>query len=181
MYDYNLAPASFQDAVDAIPMWYGRLEPRRTPAVGAAVSMTRVARSSTVSGPDWIVNSRNTADEIVVRTIGSMAGFEPNIVHRADSLDLVQDLIRAGLGVGLLPLAQPPVRRRQAGPADRARGDPAGVRGEPPRPVRLATPRAGPGRPARTGDGRLTRHCCAVGGHQPRTADAMVTIFRKDV
>jgi DNA-binding transcriptional LysR family regulator len=35
-----------------------------------------------------------------------MAGFEPLITHRADSLDLVQDLIVAGLGVGLLPADQ---------------------------------------------------------------------------
>jgi DNA-binding transcriptional LysR family regulator len=27
----------------------------------------------------------------------------PRIVHRCDSLDLVEDLIEAGLGVGLLP------------------------------------------------------------------------------
>ena len=59
------------------------------------------------SAHDWIVNSRNTADEDVVRTLASMAGFTPRIVHRADSLDLVQDLIVAGLGVGLLPADQP--------------------------------------------------------------------------
>jgi DNA-binding transcriptional LysR family regulator len=52
---------------------------------------------------DWIVNSRNTADEDVVRTVASLAGFAPRIAHRADSLDLVQDMIAAGLGVGLLP------------------------------------------------------------------------------
>jgi DNA-binding transcriptional LysR family regulator len=56
---------------------------------------------------DWIVNSRNTADEDVVRTVAAMAGFEPTITHRADSLDLVQDLIVAGLGIGLLPADQP--------------------------------------------------------------------------
>jgi DNA-binding transcriptional LysR family regulator len=52
---------------------------------------------------DWIVNSRNTADEEVVRIIASLAGFEPRIAHQADSLDLVRDMIRADLGVGLLP------------------------------------------------------------------------------
>ena len=53
------------------------------------------------------MNSRNTADEDVVRILASMAGFAPRIVHRADSLDLVEDLIVAGLGVGLLPLDRP--------------------------------------------------------------------------
>jgi DNA-binding transcriptional LysR family regulator len=36
-----------------------------------------------------------------------MAGFRANIVHEADSLELVQDLVVAGLGVGLLPVGQP--------------------------------------------------------------------------
>ena len=54
---------------------------------------------------DWIVNSRNSADEEAVRTVASLAGFEPRVVHRADSLELVQDMIAEGLGVGLLPAA----------------------------------------------------------------------------
>jgi DNA-binding transcriptional LysR family regulator len=58
-------------------------------------------------GSDWIVNSRGAADEVAVRTIASLAGFEPRIAHRADSLELVQDLIVAGLGVGLLPSDEP--------------------------------------------------------------------------
>ena len=59
------------------------------------------------AGHDWIVNSRNTADEDVVRTLASISGFTPHVVHRADSLELVQDLIVAGLGVGMLPADQP--------------------------------------------------------------------------
>jgi DNA-binding transcriptional LysR family regulator len=59
---------------------------------------------------DWIVNSRNTADDEVVRVVGSLAGFQPRIAHRADSLELVQDMIVAGLGVGLLPAAGPVIR-----------------------------------------------------------------------
>ena len=49
------------------------------------------------------MNSRHTADEEVLRTLASMAGFTPRVVHRIDSLELVDDLIVAGLGVGLLP------------------------------------------------------------------------------
>jgi DNA-binding transcriptional LysR family regulator len=56
---------------------------------------------------DWIVNSRNLADEDVVRTLASLAGFVPLVTHRADSLELVQDMVLAGLGVGLLPADQP--------------------------------------------------------------------------
>ena len=56
---------------------------------------------------DWIVNSRNDADERVVAALAAHAGFAPRIVHRADSLELLQDLVAAGLGVGLLPEATP--------------------------------------------------------------------------
>jgi DNA-binding transcriptional LysR family regulator len=58
---------------------------------------------------DWITNSRNTADEDVVRTLASLADFRPRVTHSADSLELVQDMIVAGLGVGLLPVDQLPV------------------------------------------------------------------------
>jgi DNA-binding transcriptional LysR family regulator len=36
-----------------------------------------------------------------------MAGFTPKIAHQIDSLDLVEDLIVAGYGVGLLPIGRP--------------------------------------------------------------------------
>ena len=42
-----------------------------------------------------------------MRIMASLAGFEPRITQRADSLDLVYDMILAGLGVGLLPAARP--------------------------------------------------------------------------
>jgi DNA-binding transcriptional LysR family regulator len=36
-----------------------------------------------------------------------LAGFTPRIVHQIDSLDLVEDLILDGHGVGLLPVNRP--------------------------------------------------------------------------
>ena len=99
-YDYNLAPAAFDPALEAAPLWevpWGLGVARDDPATTFAG----------FAGHDWIVNSRNTADEDVVRTVASLEGFTPRIVHRADSLDLVQDMIIAGLGVGLLPMDAP--------------------------------------------------------------------------
>jgi DNA-binding transcriptional LysR family regulator len=108
-YDYNLAPATADPSVVAVPLW------------STAWSLGVPSRSSRVGGGslavldrfrerDWIVNSRNTADEDVVRLLASLAGFSPRIAHRADSLELVQDMVVAGLGVGLLPAGQPTVR-----------------------------------------------------------------------
>jgi DNA-binding transcriptional LysR family regulator len=105
-YEYNLAPAAFDRSLRTVPLWsaaWGLGVPTRTGPIGG----TALEVFTRFRGADWIVNSRNTADEDVVRTVASMAGFEPRIAHRADSLALVQDLIVAGFGVGLLPADQP--------------------------------------------------------------------------
>ena len=105
-YDYNLAPTTDRPRGEEGAPVVGRLGPRRTQLDGGrGEDATGLFRRHRESG--WIVNSRNTADEEVVHTLASMAGFAPTIAHRVDSLELVQDLIRAGLGVGLLPLDQP--------------------------------------------------------------------------
>lgn len=130
VYDYNLAPVSADATVETMPLWsvpwslaVPHTEPRPEPRPEPCPELRPGPRpgSHTVHAAggdapavfaayrdrDWIVNSRNTADEDVVRTIASMAGFEPRITHHADSLELVQELIVAGLGIGMLPADQP--------------------------------------------------------------------------
>lgn len=105
VYDYTLAPIALDPALRATPLWTAAWE-LGAPDTGDAADETdddAAAVFAPFAAAAWIVNSRNVADEQVVRTIASLAGFEPRIAHRADSLDLVQDLIVAGLGVGLLP------------------------------------------------------------------------------
>ncbi|MGI5359377.1 LysR family transcriptional regulator [Streptomyces sp. CA-252508] len=102
-YDYNLAPAAGDPAVHATALWtarWGLGAPVHSDTGGAATTPEVFTR---FRDHDWIVNSRNNADETVIRTLASMAGFTPRITHRADSLDLVQGMITAHLGVGLLP------------------------------------------------------------------------------
>jgi DNA-binding transcriptional LysR family regulator len=105
-YGYNLAPARFDRAVEPTPLW-STAWGLGVPAAGAPGDGSGVEVFAHFRSHSWIVNSRNTADEQVVRRIAALAGFEPRIAHRADSLDLVQDLIVAGLGVGLLPMHRP--------------------------------------------------------------------------
>jgi DNA-binding transcriptional LysR family regulator len=104
-YDYDLAPADTDPGLEVAPLWtaeWGLGVPIGSDGGGDAVAVFAEHRDR-----DWVVNSRNTADEQVVRVLGAMAGFRPHVRHRVDSLELVQDLIRAGLGVGLLPVDQP--------------------------------------------------------------------------
>ena len=107
IYDYDLAPASFDPTVEAVPLWSTAWSLGVPSEVAYAGDGQRAFdRSPASAAHDWIVNSRNIADEQVVRTLASMAGFEPRITHRADSLELVHDLILGGLGVALLPADQ---------------------------------------------------------------------------
>jgi DNA-binding transcriptional LysR family regulator len=102
-YDYDLAPAAPGPLLETVPLWtapWGLGVPDDHPhdqrdTVGA------------YADADWIVNSRNTADEDALRTLGSLAGFVPRIRHRIDSLDLVEGLIVGTGAVGLLPLLRP--------------------------------------------------------------------------
>jgi DNA-binding transcriptional LysR family regulator len=107
VYDYDLAPIAADRAVESTSLW----SVEWALGVGGSGVPAEPQNARAVFGRyrehDWIVNSRNNADELVVRTIASMAGFEPAVAHRADSLELVQDLVAAGLGVGLLPADLP--------------------------------------------------------------------------
>jgi len=102
-YDYDLAPATPDDAIVSVPLWsqpwaLGVPAPDAAGVTGPAAQVFGAFRDRR-----WIGNSRNQADERVIRLIASMAGFEPEFAHEADSLDLVEDLILAGLGIGMLP------------------------------------------------------------------------------
>jgi len=107
-YDYNLAPVGFGRDLQAEPL--GRTPWHLGTPSGPGPRGTTVEVFRRYRDDPWIVNSRNTADEDVVRIMASLAGFEPRITQRADSLDLVYDMILAGLGVALLPAGRPAVR-----------------------------------------------------------------------
>jgi DNA-binding transcriptional LysR family regulator len=105
-YDYDLAPGEFDPTLEATPLWSARWGVG-VPAADAGLRGPAREVFAHLAGRDWIVNSRHTADADVLRTVGSMSGVEPRVSHRADSLELVQDLIAGGLGVALLPADQP--------------------------------------------------------------------------
>ncbi|MFJ6077004.1 LysR family transcriptional regulator [Pseudarthrobacter sp. NPDC092419] len=118
-YDYNLAPDASAAGFESTPLWSTPWSLGVPADVAAAIGPAR--RSNPGEWPlpapdlfhrlrdaDWIGNSRNSADEEVLRLVSSMAGFEIRVRHQADSLELVEDLIIAGMGVGLLPADRTP-------------------------------------------------------------------------
>jgi DNA-binding transcriptional LysR family regulator len=102
VYDFPPAMRSFDDRVEATPLWTAPWG-LGVPAADAAPAGDAVATVARYRDHEWIVNSRNDADELAVATVAALAGFTPTVRHRSDSLDLLQDMIVAGLGVGLLP------------------------------------------------------------------------------
>src|SRR3954447_9199851 len=82
IYDYNLAPASWRSDHEVTPLWTAEWG-LGVPSGGGRGDLRAHADQ------DWIVNSRHTADEEVLRTLASMAGFTPRVAHRIDSLELV--------------------------------------------------------------------------------------------
>jgi DNA-binding transcriptional LysR family regulator len=108
-YDFNLAPARLDPAL--VTRQLGTTEwGLGAPSRSGRARRTALEVFDRYRDADWIVNSRNTDDEEVVRVIASLAGFQPTVMHRADSLELVQDMILAGMGVGLLPVNQRTLR-----------------------------------------------------------------------
>ena len=105
-YEFDLAPASFGATLETVPLWDADWA-LGVPQAHARVPGTAADVLGRYRDRDWIVNSRNSSDLDAIRRVASTAGFVPRVVHRADSLELVEDLIVAGLGVGLLPEARP--------------------------------------------------------------------------
>ena len=69
-YDYDLAPTSWRSDHEVTPLW--ELE------WGLGVpSSERRAPFAAYADRHWVVNSRHTADEEVLRTLASRAGFTP--------------------------------------------------------------------------------------------------------
>jgi len=102
VYDFAPAPRAFEDRVETTPLWTARWG-LGVPAADPDPRGDAAATVGRYRDHEWIVNSRNNADELAVATVAALAGFTPTLSHRSDSLELLQDMIVAGLGVGLLP------------------------------------------------------------------------------
>ncbi len=106
-YDFDLAPRPPAEHVTAQPLW----PTRWALAVPAGVDVPAaggLAAVRALADRRWIANSRGADDEEVIDRLAALAGVRARIGHLADSLALVQDMVAADLGIGLLPTTAAP-------------------------------------------------------------------------
>lgn len=112
VYDYTLAPLRIPAGYEQVRLWQGEWGigvPDRVAAQlpgGGSEALPNVELMLALREQEWIGNSRNDADEIAIGVLASLADYEPNVTHQSDDLGLVEDLIAADFGVGMLPLTR---------------------------------------------------------------------------
>ncbi|PPG01472.1 LysR family transcriptional regulator [Pseudoclavibacter sp. RFBI5] len=112
VYDYTLAPLRIPTRYESVRLWQGEwgigMADRHADALQGRgrVPLPNRELMLALRDQEWIGNSRNNADEIAIGVLASLADYEPNVTHQSDDLALVEDLIAAEFGVGMLPLTR---------------------------------------------------------------------------
>jgi DNA-binding transcriptional LysR family regulator len=109
VYDYTLVPRGGRHVGSLLgsrPMMLAVLPDSAVPAQIAVAGDLDSVRDAF-----WIGNSRDSGDDELAARLCALAGWTPRVRHRADSLELVIDLVLAGHGVSLLPADAPGIGR----------------------------------------------------------------------
>ena len=112
VYEYGLVPRRLPDSLTRHPIGTEALllsQPSADP--GAASRPLTRRRLRELSGARWIANSRGGDDDELVARMCAAAGFAPQIGHRVDNLEVVEQLVAAGLGIGVMPKLAAATRR----------------------------------------------------------------------
>lgn len=99
VYDYGLAPRAPREGVRARQV----CEVPMVLAVPEGSPVQEAAGLPLLRDEAWVVNSRGRDDDELASRVCAAAGFSPRVEHRVDSLDVVQALVAARMGVALLP------------------------------------------------------------------------------
>ncbi len=121
VYDYTLVPRAGRHVRSLLcrsPMMLAV-----PPASPVPARLDTLADLESLRGVPWIGNSRDPGDDELADRLCALAGWKPRIRHRADSLELVIDLVLAGQGVSLLPAGAPGAGRVRMVPLALARID----------------------------------------------------------
>jgi DNA-binding transcriptional LysR family regulator len=105
VYDYTLVPRGGRHVRSLLCSSPMMLAVPPDSAVPPRLDTT--ADLESLHGELWIGNSRDPGDDELAERLCALAGWAPRVRHRADSLEVVIDLVLAGQGVSLLPADAP--------------------------------------------------------------------------
>lgn len=100
VYEYEAAPRRWPDDLMAVPLLAEELfllVPR------SDAGLARRARLGDLRDASWIATREGTGGERTLRQLCARAGFSPRIDHRSNDFGVVRGLVRAGLGVAVVP------------------------------------------------------------------------------
>ena len=127
VYDYSIRPRFVPDGQGTVLIGHEPIYLVAPADAGVRGPIERPADLLQVSSATWITNARGVEDDELTSRLCGLAGFKPRMVHRADSYELLGQMVAAGLGVAFVPalalahapdgvacqrLAGIPVRRR---------------------------------------------------------------------
>lgn len=124
VYQYSLLPRNFPGILTVRPIGTEGLLLSQPSAGADSRTLTR-RRLRELSEASWLASPYRGDEEALVQRMCADAGFTPRIVHRIDNLDLFEDLVAAGVGVGVVPRLSSVTRR---GVAHAPLGELGGVR-----------------------------------------------------
>lgn len=116
VWDYTLVPRAWRHPhtqLGSVPMLLAV-----PPGAGVPDRIRSAADLEPLRELEWIGNSRGGGDDELAERLCAMAGWTPRVRHRADSLELLADLVSAGHGVTVLPADAPEARRVRTVPLD---------------------------------------------------------------
>ncbi|MFL1426915.1 MULTISPECIES: LysR family transcriptional regulator [unclassified Nocardiopsis] len=124
VYQYSLLPRDFPDTLTVHPIGTEGLLLSQPSAGADSRTLTR-RRLRDLAGAAWIASPFRGDEAALVQRMCADAGFTPRIVHRIDNLELFEELVAAGVGVGVVPRLSAATRR---GVAHAPLGELGGVR-----------------------------------------------------
>ncbi|CAM4050951.1 LysR family transcriptional regulator [Nocardiopsis rhodophaea] len=111
VYEYSLVPRNFPETLTLHRLGSEPLllsQPSGPPASSRTLTRQRL---SALKSASWISNSRGSDEDELVQRMCAAAGFAPRIRHRIDNLEVVEQVVASGRGVGVMPKLAAVTRR----------------------------------------------------------------------
>lgn len=100
VYRYNLVPKAWPKAVLTHRVLREELLVVRA---GDREEQPDAVDLSTLAGETWVSTREGTAAAALLRHLCRARGFEPSVSYRSNNYSVIQGLVRAGLGIALVP------------------------------------------------------------------------------